>query len=204
MKTKRIFAVALALSLSLTAFPAASAALTPFRDISDPQLMESVQFLRLMKVTDGVGDGLFNPSGTLSRAEFCAMAVRALDRADEVPTQEGRTIFKDVPSTYWARGYINVATQSTGTGDNATPGIIRGDATGCFHPDDPITFAEAVTILIRVLGYNDSNVGFGMAWYDGYISTAASRGLTDDLYVNPTAPLTRAHAATLFYNLYFT
>ncbi len=205
MKLKRIFALGLALSLSLTVLPAASAAQqTPFRDISDPQLMESVQFLRLMKVTDGVGDGLFNPSGTLSRAEFCAMAVRALDRADEVPTQEGRTIFKDVPSTYWARGYINVATQSTGTGDNATPGIIRGDATGCFHPDDPITFAEAVTILIRVLGYNDSNVGFGMAWYDGYISTAASVGLTDDLYVGPTETLTRAQAATLFYNLYFT
>lgn len=205
MKLKRIFALSLALSLSLTALPAASAAQqAPFRDISDPQLMESVQFLRLMKVTDGVGDGLFNPNGTLTRAEFCAMAVRALDRADEVPAQEGRTIFKDVPSTYWARGYINVATQSSGTGDNATPGIIRGDATGCFHPDDPITFAEAVTILMRVLNYNDSNVGFGMAWYDGYISTAASAGLTDNLYVGPTDTITRAQAATLFYNLYFT
>ena len=203
MKTKRIFAVALALSLSLTAFPAASAALTPFRDISDPQLQESVQFLRLMGVTDGVGEGLFNPTGTLSRAEFCAMAVRALDRADEVPAQEGRTIFKDVPSTYWARGYINVASQTTGTGDNAVPGIIRGDATGCFHPDDPITFAEAVTILMRVLGYDDSSVGFGMAWYDGYLATAAA-GLTAGLYAEPTGSITRAQAATLFYNLYFT
>ena len=204
MKIKRIFAVALALSLSLTALPAAGAVLTPFRDISDPQLQESVQFLRLMGVTDGVGEGLFNPTGTLSRAEFCAMAVRALDRADEVAAQEGRTIFKDVPSTYWARGYINVASQTTGTGENATPGIIRGDATGCFHPDDPITFAEAVTILMRVLGYDDASVGFGMAWYDGYLSTAASSGLTDNIYAVPTGSITRAQAATLFYNLYFT
>ena len=205
MKLKRIFALGLALSLGLTVLPAASAAQqAPFRDISDPQLMESVQFLRLMGVTDGVGEGLFNPTGTLTRAEFCAMAVRALDRADEVSAQEGRTIFKDVPSTYWARGYINVATQSTGSGDNVTPGIIRGDATGCFHPDDHITFAEAVTILMRVLGYNDSNVGFGLAWYDGYIATAATAGLTDGLYLAPTDTITRAQAATLFYNLYFT
>lgn len=207
MKIKRLLSSALAgaLTLSLvTALPTASATLAPFRDISDPQLQESVQFLRLMGVTDGVGEGLFNPTGTLSRAEFCAMAVRALDRADEVAAQEGRTIFKDVPSTYWARGYINVASQTTGTGDNAVPGIIRGDATGCFHPDAPITFAEAVTILMRVLGYDDSSVGFGMAWYDGYLATAASAGLTDDIYATPTGSITRAQAATLFYNLYFT
>lgn len=204
MKLKRVFPAALALSMSLSALPA-SAALTPFRDITDPELQESVQFLRLMGVTDGVGDGLYNPSGTLSRAEFCAMSVRALERADEVAAQEGRTIFKDVPSTHWARGYINVASQQTGTGDSATPGIIRGDATGCFHPDSPISYAEAVTILMRVLGYDDTSVGFGVNWYDGYLSTAASAGLTDTLeLLDPTGSITRAQAATLFYNLYFT
>lgn len=91
------------------------------------------------------------------------MAVELMGNGDQVPAQMNRTIFKDVPATHWARGHIAVATQSTtsGSGENAstTPGIIRGDAYGNFNPDRAITYAEAVTILVRILGYGDSDVG---------------------------------------------
>lgn len=209
MKNKRIFAAALCLSLVCGLLPTTPAAaaegkLAPFVDIQDPQVAEAAEFLRLMGVVDGTGDNAFTPDRVLTRAEFCKMAVELMGNGDKVPAQMNRTIFRDVPSTHWARGYINVATQASGSGEEATPGIIRGDATGLFHPDDYITTAEAVTILMRVLGYNDSNVGFGAAWYDGYMGTAASVGLTDGLSLAATDTVTRGQTAILLYNLYFT
>jgi len=206
---KRILAAGLALTLLCGAFVPTTLAVetkkvTPFADILDPQVSEAAELLRLLGVVEGTGSNIFNPGRTLSRAEFCKMAVELMGNGDKVPAQMNRTIFKDVPSTHWARGYINVATQGAASGETTTPGIIRGDATGCFHPDAAITYAEAITILMRVLGYDDSSVGFGAAWYDGYMATADSIDLTDGLSLSPTGTITRGQAAILFYNLYFT
>lgn len=208
MKIKRVFTSLLALALLCGTFvpvtaQAADAKLAPFVDIQDPQVSEAAELLRLLGVVDGVGNNVFAPARTLTRAEFCKMAVELMGNGDKVPAQMNRTIFQDVSSTHWARGYINVATQGVSSGDATTPGIIRGDETGRFHPDDHITYAEAVTILMRVLGYTDSDVGFGAAWYDGYLSTAASIDLTEDLSLAPADTVARGQAAILFKNLIF-
>lgn len=207
---KRILALLLTLAaLCGTLSPAALAAdgapkAPPFTDIADPQVADAVELLRLLGIVNGTGGTAFTPGGTLTRAEFCKMAVELMGNGDQVAAQMNRTIFKDVPSTHWARGYINVATQGVTTGEKTVSGIIRGDATGCFHPDTPITYAEAVTILMRILGYDDTTVGFGAQWYDGYMSTAASVGLTDRLSLAPTATLTRGQSALLMDNLLHT
>ncbi len=209
MKNKRILAAALSLTLACGLLPASALAAesvkqAPFVDLQDPKVAEAAEFLRLLGVVDGTGENAFTPDRILTRAEFCKMAVELMGNGDKVSAQMNRTVFLDVPSTHWARGYINVATQVSAEGESTTPGIIRGDATGRFHPDDYITCAEAVTILMRVLGYSDSTVGFGTAWYDGYMSTAASVGLTEGLSLQATDTVTRGETALLLYNLYFT
>lgn len=206
MHVKRILSAALTLTLLCGVLPARAADVpfTPFTDLQDPQVSEAAEFLRLMGVVDGTGYNAFTPDRILTRAEFCKMAVELMGNGDKVAAQMNRTVFRDVPSTHWARGYINVATQVTVSGDTTAPGIIRGDATGLFHPDDHITAAEAVTILMRVLNYSDSTVGFGVNWYDGYMSTAASAGLTEGLTLDPLSTVTRGQAAILLYNVYFT
>lgn len=211
MRIKRFLALVLACALTagLLILPS-SAARQPsaFPDITDEATAEAAEILRLLGIVSGTGSGNFEPGRTLTRAEFCKMAVEIMGNGDKVAAQMNRTVFADVPSTHWARGYVAVATQgsSSGSGESAvsTPGIIRGDATGRFHPDRAITGAEAVTILMRILGYHDANVGVGAVWYDGYFSTARSIGLTDGLTLNPTGSITRGQAAILFENLLFT
>ena len=44
------------------------------------------------------------------------MAVELMGNGDKVSAQMNRTVFLDVPSTHWARGYINVATQVSAEG----------------------------------------------------------------------------------------
>ena len=211
MRMKRVLAALLAAATvaatPLALHPAASAArLSAFSDLTDPTTAEAAEFLRLMGVVNGVPGGIYNPSGTLSRGEFCKMSVSALDRADEEPAQRGRTIYLDVGPSHWARGYINLASTITlGAGSDGKGGtaLVAGLGNGTFQPNRPITYGEAVTILCRVLGYGVSDVSTGGVWYDGYLSAAASIGLTEGLSLSGTDVINRGQAAVLFYNLYF-
>lgn len=207
MKMKRLLSAALAAALaygSLPAFPAASAvSFSTFRDVSDPVTAEECEFLRLLGVVHGKEDGsYFDPNGVFSRAEFVKMAICALDRSDEEPAQRNRTIYQDVGSTFWARGYINLASVIKLGSDSATP-LVMGVGDGKFHPARAITYGEAVAILCRILGYGISDAASGGTWYDGYLALGELSGLTSGLSLGGADTITRAQAAALFYRLYF-
>lgn len=199
-----------ALVVGLLVLPPASAAGTSgFTDIADARTADAAEMLRLLGVVDGTGGTSFKPGGTLTRAEFCKMTVEIMGRGGEEPAQRSRTIFTDVGPTYWARGYVNLASSITiggGTGEDASAGtrLIMGVGDGTFQPNRPITYGEAVTILMRVLGYSDGDVATGTNWYDGYVGLGQSSGLADGLTISGGDNITRGQAAILFYNLLFT
>lgn len=191
--------------------PASAAGNSAFTDITDPAQANAAEMLRLLGVVNGTGGGAFRPAGTLTRGEFCKMTVEIMGRGDEEPAQRSRTIFTDVGSTHWARGYINLAASitvggSSGSGGEGTAAgtrLIMGVGDGSFQPDRVITCGEAVTILMRVLGYGDSDVAGGLNWYDGYMGLAGSAGLLDGLTLTGASTISRGQAAILFYNLLF-
>ncbi len=199
-----------ALVVGLLVLPPASAAGTSgFTDIADARTADAAEMLRLLGVVDGTGGTSFKPGGTLTRAEFCKMTVEIMGRGDEEPAQRSRTIFTDVGPTYWARGYVNLASSITiggGTGEDASAGtrLIMGVGDGTFQPNRAITYGEAVTILMRVLGYSDGDVATGTNWYDGYVGLGQSSGLANGLTISGGDNITRGQAAILFYNLLFT
>ena len=199
-----------ALVVGLLVLPPASAVGTSgFTDIAVARTADAAEMLRLLGVVDGTGGTSFKPGGTLTRAEFCKMTVEIMGRGDEEPAQRSRTIFTDVGPTYWARGYVNLASSITiggGTGEDASAGtrLIMGVGDGTFQPNRAITYGEAVTILMRVLGYSDGDVATGTNWYDGYVGLSQSSGLADGLTISGGDNITRGQAAVLFYNLLFT
>lgn len=192
---KRILSLLLlaALAASLMTLPA-MAARDPnrFTDLYDNAAVMSVEALRLMGVMDGYADGSFRPGGELTRAQFCKMVVRAMNAEDELGLYRTVTVYPDVKPSHWAAAYINMAAK----GKNA----ISGYSDGMFHPDRTVTLGQAATILLRVLGYKDENVGG--VWPDSYLSFAASIGLTDGVdTARGNEPLKRGDAAVLFNNL---
>lgn len=203
---KKFLSLLLSAALVLAMVLPASAA---FTDIQDSQLQKQVSVLQMLGVIGGTSASTFSPNGTLSRAQFCKMAVVLLGRENEEPLYRNRTIFPDVKSNHWARGYINLAVSvdvggSTGENGQTTGGVklIRGMADGTFQPDRAITYAEAVTILMRVLGYSDTDAG--MNWPTGYLQLAAKLNVTDGLTgLGANSSLTRAQAATMFYQALF-
>jgi len=191
---KRVFAVLLCAALLAAAVPAALAApALSFPDITDTELKRDVAVLTMLGVIDGDENGRFNPNKSLTRAQFCKMAIILLGRGAEEPMYRNRTIFPDVTSTHWARGYINMAV----TGEKK---FIIGNADRTFRPDDDVTNAQAVTMVMRILGYTDADAG--MLWPDGYMSLAREKGLLEGLDLSDVhAPMTRAQAARLLCNM---
>ena len=180
---------ALSLVMVLGLLPGAAAG---FSDVSDGETARDVEVLRMMGVLDGYPDGSFRPDGTLTRAQFCKMAVTLMGKADSVGQFQSYTIFPDVRASYWAAGYVNLATR----GENK---LIAGYPNGTFVPENPITYGQAVTILMRLLGYTDSDVG--AVWPAGYLAVAATAGVTQGLTLTGDSNLTRGQAARLFVNL---
>lgn len=200
---KRLAAALLtaALALSMIVVPA-SAAPGSFTDVSDPNTAVNADILRLMGVVSGTGDNRFNPSGALTRAQFCTMVVTFLQRGDEAPRYGTRTIFSDVRSDHWARSYVNLAasisvTDSDGENSTSIP-LVSGVGDGRFLPDDNISMAEASTILLRALGYTSKEAG--AVWPQGYMDLAESTGLSEGLNLKAGDAINRAQAAQLFVN----
>ncbi len=84
----------------------------------------------------GMPDGTFSGERSITRAEFAAIAARFLSN-EEVTVKP----FDDIAG-HWAEQDILRAVQA---------GWIRGDGDGRFRPDDPITRAEVMTLVNRML-----------------------------------------------------
>ena len=184
---KKIVSIVLALALALSLAPSASA-LGAFADVTDAETARNVEVLRLMGVVEG-HNGAFRPNATLTRAEFCKMAVVLTGQRGVVARYGSRTVFPDVKATHWAAGYVNYAA-------SADAGLLHGMPDGTFAPDRAITYGEAVAILARQLGYTDADTGG--VWPDGYLALADGAGMT--VSASGNAAITRAQAAKLFVN----
>ena len=184
--------MAVSLLVSLLAVPVGAASVTKFSDVSDSYTATAIETLRLMGVLDGYGDGTFRPDTVLNRAQFCKMAVYAMDGSGELGRYSTVTIFPDVKPSHWASAYINMASRK---------GIISGFADGKFKPGQTVTAGQAVTILMRGLGYKDEDMGG--VWPQSYMAEAQTNGLLKSTGITSAyAGLTRAQAAKLFLNLF--
>ncbi|MBQ6207424.1 MAG: S-layer homology domain-containing protein, partial [Oscillospiraceae bacterium] len=190
---KKLLSFFCAFCAILLLYPAgASAAVkSSFSDIDDNATASAVEALRVMGILDGYSDGLFHPENSLNRAQFCKMVILITGNEKELGRYAVITVFPDVKPSHWAASYINLAARGQG--------IIKGYSDGMFHPERTVTLGQAVTILLRLLGYKDEDVGG--VWPDGYMALADSTGLTDGVGSDGSAALSRGRAAILFANL---
>ena len=110
----------------------------PFPDVpGDEWYAGYVSYAANKGIVLGYPDGSFRPADNITRAEFATIMSRFVDAS--VAPSSG---FADVPSDHWAKGPIDAC---------AANGWIEGYMDGTFRPENPITRAEAVTILNRAL-----------------------------------------------------
>lgn len=154
-----------------------------------------IEALATLSIINGYPDKTFKPDGPITRAELTTLLVKA--KWSSLSTLVEKPLFKDVPNTYWAAGYINQAIKM---------GIIQGYPDKTFRPQSKISRVEALMVISRFGGlvpqetlttgpYPDLP---GRHWAAKMIASAKSAGYLRYLAGNPLQPnkdFTRAEAA---------
>lgn len=187
---RKILSLVLALSMVLGMFSFAFAA--ELSDIDGEYYEAAVEALVELGVVNGYGDGTFKPNNEVSRAEMAKMLVIALGQKQAAEIAKGSTQFSDVEADHWAAGYINVAAQYK---------VIVGYPDGTFDPEAKVTYAEAVTMALRALGYKNVVESAG-TWPTNYITKANELQLLDNMKYNGADDgAKRGNVAILLWNM---
>lgn len=163
-------------------------------DVVGTDLEEVVERLEGLGVFTGYPDGTFRPNDKITRSEYSAVVTRAKGLKDLAENSQGETSFGDVSANFWASGYINVAEEEDLIKGK---GIINGVNT--FGPLLNITYEEAVTIVVRALGYEAAAQANG-GWPTGYLIVADQEGLLEDVNGTMGDLASRGLVAQLTYN----
>lgn len=168
----------------------------------DPSLWyhEGTDFVIRSGMMQGIGEALFDPDGTASRA----MLVTILHRMEGTPPAEP-SAFEDVPAGSWYEAAVDWA---------ADRGIVLGMDAKTFAPDDALTREQIAVMLCRYAAATGRDVSEtadlsrfedvsavsvwaegGMGWA---VRTGLIRGMTESTLA-PGEPATRAQLAVMMH-----
>ena len=109
-----------------------------FKDVVDYWAQAAINDMGSGMVVTGVGDGNYEPTRSITRAEFAAIVVRAMGLAQGTTESS----FSDVSLTDWFNGFVDTATAY---------GLITGYDSSDYGPNDTITREQAMAILARAM-----------------------------------------------------
>ena len=175
---KRILALTLALVMlfSMTAL-----ALTP---------EEAARDLGRYGIMSGFSDGSLRLEQNVTRAQVAKMLVTAMNKT----VASGRmSSFTDVPKGHWATDYIETAKDYK---------IIGGFPDGSFRPEEPVTFAQVVKMVVCMLKYDGYLLSHEynktkMEYPMDYLHLANRFDLIKGLAFDQTAPANRGTVAVI-------
>ena len=105
---------------------------------------EAIRWAAGANVTAGVGEGRFDPDGTVTRAQIVTFLYRLHNLLAGQPPSDvspGSDTFSDVSAGHWADAAIGWAVAT-----NITTGVEEGR----FDPDGTVTRAQVITLLYRL------------------------------------------------------
>ena len=108
-----------------------------FTDTAGSPYAAQIDRLATYGILAGTGGGAFQPEGSLTRAQLCALLAQALNC--RVPTGESQ--FTDVSMDDWYGLCVNAV---------ARLGLVEGVGEGRFAPDAPVSHEQFITIMARL------------------------------------------------------
>jgi hypothetical protein len=202
---KIVHSLLLAASLGSSAAVAAESNSSTFTDIEQSYAKDAIHRLVQQGILHGVDKMHFNPKGYLTRAEFVAIIVRALQLPVD-STNTSSAEFSDIEG--WAAPYIISARNA---------GIVEGIGDNRFHPNGPLTREQAAKLLFSALHWSNPDIvlppdaypSFSDSdlisnWARPYVTMAAELDLVagrPDGTFDPQSIATREMAAVMGTNL---
>ncbi|MEM8504337.1 MAG: S-layer homology domain-containing protein [Cyanobacteria bacterium P01_D01_bin.1] len=106
-----------------------------FSDAADHWASACIEGVGNEGLMKGYLDGRFLPDGTMTRAEFAVMMIKAFPNAQTVREAPN---FSDVAADFWGSGAIQAAYER---------GFLAGYPGNVFKPSQPITRAQAIVVM---------------------------------------------------------
>ena len=175
-------------ALSLTALTKSMSAELPA--MAADYVQNTEQVVVALGIITGDGSGSLKLTAKATRAEFAKMLVAASVYKDTVQNGSGSSPFKDVKYTHWASDYIKTVVDAN---------WMTGYIDGTFQPNTGITFEQAASAVLRMLGYGPEDLTG--TYPKAQISKFAALGLADGISPVQGRVLTRNECMYIFYNL---
>lgn len=176
-----------------------------FEDTLNHWAREFIGKLAARGIVSGMGDNLYWPDDSLTRAQFLTMLAKSVHDLDV--TQAAPAGFKDVPAEEWYYNYVNWGFET---------GIVKGMDEVTFAPNEKITREQMAVMLSNFLAINglvlpETNPGVSFtdselisSWAAGAVNEIVSSGIMGGYPegdFKPQGNATRAEAATVIYKL---
>ena len=177
---KRLLAFLLAVSMavSMLALPAAAAG----------NANTAVQLSITLDVMDSTQTAALN--AVVTRGAFARMLVAYSTFRESVGSQGAvGTLYKDLPGSSAYAPYVRIAVQQ---------GWMSGYTDGTFRPDNAVTLEEAVTAVLKLLGYKMTDLSGSFP--QAQLNKASELGLRNQLERQQGEALNYEECAILFYN----
>lgn len=160
-------------------------------EVIDDIYKDAMYDLGSLGVLTGYEDGTMRFENLVTRAEYATMIVRLLGMESVADLCVADNKFADVSDDHWAKGYVSLLTGLD---------ILNGYDETTFGPEDNVTFEQAVSIIVRVLGYEFVAAQNG-GYPNGDLVVGGTLDLYDDIKVNANdEPATRGTVALLLFN----
>lgn len=178
-RIKNLFALLLALVLTVGALPVSAAAVdTGFTDVpNDAYYADAVEWAVEEEITNGTGNGAFSPEKTVTRAEAVTLLWRAAGCPSPTAAASGFSDVTDQDAYYYDAVLWAVEN-----------GITNGVGGGRFSPTGTLAYDQILTFLYRLDGEKTT----GSDWSATAVSWARNNGLTDGLTFAAKASCPRA------------
>ena len=177
---KRLLAFLLAVSIavSMLAFPASAAG----------NANTAVQLSITLNGMDSSQGGALN--AVMTRGAFARMLVAYSTYRESVGSQGAvGTLYKDLPGSSAYAPYVRIAVQQ---------GWMSGYTDGTFRPDNAVTLEEAVTAVLKLMGYKMTDLSGSFP--QAQLNKASEIGLRNQLNCQQGQALNYEECAILFYN----
>ena len=172
------FLLAVSMALSMLALPAAAAG----------NANTAVQLSITLDGMDSTQTAALN--AVVTRGAFARMLVAYSTFRESVGSQGAvGTLYKDLPGSSAYAPYVRIAVQQ---------GWMSGYTDGTFRPDNAVTLEEAVTAVLKLLGYKMTELSGSFP--QAQLNKASELGLRNQLERQQGEALNYEECAILFYN----
>ncbi len=144
--------------------------------------------LKQLGILKGYPDGTLRLGNPINRTEVATIMVRIRGHEKDYIDIEGKE-FIDVNLGFWGYEYIQNAYKLN---------IIQGYPDSSFKPENNISYAEVIAIMVNTLGFKESLEG---DWPYNYINKGKELGvIAEDSIISPDKIITRGEMALIVWD----